>query len=151
MKVAHYSIKCSEIIHSQELFMKKFKDCKGQEDFCLTFDQFIEVLKKLDLDKINYNKLLTREKFERIINCSSIVDKFLNLDERIFGFCLTTNPPSNEFIDKYGREYIEFDLDDILRMNTGFLFYYRVFYSLDEVESYLYDLCNKPVATIEWD
>ena len=143
MIVAHYSRHKKEIVESKLLFMTKLKNCKGQEDFCLTYDDFKKMIRSMDLNKIKFNSIYTREKFEKSIYNHNLNNSYKLYDDFIYGTCLTTNPQSERFKEKYGNDFLEFDLNVIKRFNSGYLFAFNVVYKLKDIEQYIYDLASQ--------
>lgn len=141
----HYHFSKSDIIrsiyNSKKIYLTKLKKCKGQKDFYLTEKMFFKILKNINVNLIDYKYVqFPKEKFINIINITKLNKKYYLNDELIYGCCLTQEPVNKKFKRKYGENYVSFNLDAILRCNVGYLFVYKTFYSLKNIDQYVYDL-----------
>lgn len=140
MIYSHYSSQCNSIMRSKRLYLSRLSNCKGQEDFCLTLNDYINMIEQIDLNKIKFNDFFSKEKFTKVLNIKNLNNNYNLKEDSIFGVCLTENPVSKEFNLKYGYEYINIELDNIKKYS--FLNIRNVIYSLNNIEQYFYDLTS---------
>lgn len=143
MQVYHFCKKNQEkniddIYETKEFYLSKFSECSGQDDFCLTKQQFIESIMNINYDVIQYKNELSRTLFEAI--CEQVTkhesDFFFSCND-IYG-CSTTidkyMPTREESLkEKYGKSYIQFDIEPI--SNKNFFFVSKVEYALNNETS----------------
>lgn len=140
MIVSHYSNSCELIKNSKRLWMSRLIKCKGQDDFCLSLKKYRKMMNSLNLAKIKYNALLPKDEFKKVISCKNISEKYYLIEKNIYGTCFIYKKPNSKFITKYGNKHLNFELNNLKKHNSGFVFVEKVIYSLKHVEQYIYDL-----------